>query len=300
MNLSARARASKARLERLALFAIRSGFAALDRISPSAAAQCAETLLRTPPSARLTPRERRLLASGRPGFSRTPVGRLALWHWGEGPAILLVHGWGGHAGRLAEFAAPVAALGYSVIAFDAPGHGASSTRFGTIFELIDAIRALDDRYGPFAGVIGHSLGASAAVLSMRRGVTFGRAVLIAPPADLGAYLPRFARRFALPRRTQELLKQRLEDRYGIRWERLRLASISGPPPKTAMLVFHDSRDARVPLRDGAAIARTWPGARLVRTQGLGHHRILRDRGVIRRSADFLRRAVLRALEARAG
>jgi pimeloyl-ACP methyl ester carboxylesterase len=300
MTLSARARASKARFERLALVAIRSGFAALDRISPGVAAQCAETLLRTPPSARLTPRERRLLASGRPGFSRTPVGRLAIWQWGEGPSILLVHGWGGHAGRLAQFAAPVAALGFSVLAFDAPGHGASSTYFGTIFELIDAIRALDDRYGPFAGVIGHSLGASAAVLSMRRGVKFPRAVLLAPPADLGAYLPRFARRFALRPRTRDLLKLRLEDRYGIRWERLRLGSFSGPAPKAEVLVFHDSRDARVPLRDGAAIARAWPGARLVRTNGLGHHRILRDRGVIRRSADFLRQAALRALEARAG
>jgi pimeloyl-ACP methyl ester carboxylesterase len=297
MTLSVRARASKSRFERLALFAIRSGFAALDRISPSVAAQCAETLLRTPPSSHLTPRERRLLEAGRPGFSRTPVGRLALWQWGEGPSILLVHGWGGHAGRLAEFAAPVAALGFSVLAFDAPGHGASSTRFGTIFELIDAIRALDDRYGPFAGVIGHSLGASAAVLSMRRGVRFPRAVLLAPPADLGVYLPRCARRFALPQRTRELLKLRLEDRYGIRWERLRLGSFSGPAPKTAVLVFHDSRDARVPLREGAAIARAWPGARLVRTRGLGHHRILRDRGVIRRSVEFLRRAALRALEA---
>jgi len=298
-RMSLRGPDARARLERLALIALRYGLTALDRMSPAAAAQCAETLLRTPPSSRPTPREKRLLATGAGDFCRTPVGRLALWHWGEGPPVLLVHGWGGHAGRLVEFAAPIAARGFSVIAFDAPGHGASSARRGTIFEMLDAIRALDDRFGPFAGVVGHSLGASAAILSMWRGVPFERAVLVAPPADLGSYLPRFARRLHLPERTRELLKARLEDRYGIRWDRLRLASISGRRPRTPILVFHDCRDACVPMRNGAAIARAWPGARLVCTRGLGHHRILRDRGVIRRTADFLRSAALRAIPARA-
>ncbi|MEO8347276.1 MAG: alpha/beta hydrolase, partial [Acidobacteriota bacterium] len=64
------------------------------------------------------------------------------------------------------------------------------------------------------------------------------------------------------------------------------------------------RDARVPLRDGVEIVHAWPNARLVRTRGLGHHRILRDEKVISRAVAFLtgrppRRAVAPAARSRA-
>ena len=39
--------------------------------------------------------------------------------------------------------------------------------------------------------------------------------------------------------------------------------------------------------DGAAITRAWPGAELVTTTGLGHHRIVSDPGVIRQVVAFL-------------
>jgi hypothetical protein len=31
----------------------------------------------------------------------------------------------------------------------------------------------------------------------------------------------------------------------------------------------------------------WPGARFMKTQGLGHGRILRDRGVVEAAVDFI-------------
>ena len=44
---------------------------------------------------------------------------------------------------------------------------------------------------------------------------------------------------------------------------------------------------RVPFGLGARLAAAWPCARLHVTHGLGHHRILRDEGVITASVDFL-------------
>jgi hypothetical protein len=41
------------------------------------------------------------------------------------------------------------------------------------------------------------------------------------------------------------------------------------------------------LGDGRAIAASWPGARLVTTQGFGHHKILRSTEVIGRTVSFL-------------
>jgi pimeloyl-ACP methyl ester carboxylesterase len=243
-------------------------------------------LFRTPPFCRPTALERRILARAEASLMPYGGGRLALWTWGRGPAVLLVHGWGGHAGRLGNFVGPLLDAGCSVIAFDAPGHGASSGLQGSLPELIDALRALDDRHGQFHGVIGHSLGASAAALAMRNGLRTPRAVFLAPPADMSWYVSRFARRLRLSRRIRERLQKRLERRYGLCWERMCVASVVGDR-QAKLLVFHDAGDSSVPLSDGEAIARAWPGARLVRTHGLGHHRILRDRRVVARATAFV-------------
>lgn len=43
----------------------------------------------------------------------------------------------------------------------------------------------------------------------------------------------------------------------------------------------------VPLAQGEASARAWPGARLVTTRGLGHARILKDAAVASAAAAFI-------------
>jgi hypothetical protein len=43
----------------------------------------------------------------------------------------------------------------------------------------------------------------------------------------------------------------------------------------------------VPWKQGAALARAWPGARLLSTTGLGHGRILESDLTLRAAADFI-------------
>ena len=53
------------------------------------------------------------------------------------------------------------------------------------------------------------------------------------------------------------------------------------------LIVHDVEDAEVPVSNAEAWARAWPGAELMKTQGLGHYRILRDREVVARTIRFI-------------
>lgn len=95
-----------------------------------------------------------------------PTGRVAFRRAGEGPPLLLIHGWGGSSRHwLGAFFTLTS--NYDVIAIDLPGFGYSSTprapaRLRTLttatLELIDALE-LDE----FA-VGGHSLGAAVAML----------------------------------------------------------------------------------------------------------------------------------------
>ncbi len=91
---------------------------------------------------------------------------IAVWDWGEGPTVLLVHGWNGCAAQMSRFIEPLVRAGYYVVAPDLPAHGASSGRRTNLFEFAEAIALLGRRVGPVHGVIAHSLGAAAAAISL--------------------------------------------------------------------------------------------------------------------------------------
>ena len=259
----------------------------LARISLDASAALAECLVRTPPRPKRTRAEDRVLADGRPVVVPARGGRLAAWRWGEGaPAVLLVHGWGGHAGRLAKFVRPLLDAGFSVVAFDALAHGVSAGKRASLPDFADGIRAVDAREGPFEAVIGHSMGAAGAGLAIRDGWAVKRAVFLAPPADPEEFTRRFARSLRIPSEVRDAMKRRLLARYSTRWRDLKLIACA-PAIPVPLLIFHDELDHKVPLRERDAILLAWRGASIVHTRGLGHHRILRDPKVIRGAVAFV-------------
>ena len=53
------------------------------------------------------------------------------------------------------------------------------------------------------------------------------------------------------------------------------------------LVVHDEGDDSVPFSEAVALVDGWPRARLLRTQGLGHRKVLGDADVVASVADFV-------------
>jgi pimeloyl-ACP methyl ester carboxylesterase len=123
-----------------------------------------------------------------------PIARADL---GDGPPVLLVHGWSSF--KEAWFTVPerLAAAGFRAVAVDLPGSGASAAarrgrgaagvRHGAL-GYADALEPLARELGPLA-LAGHSLGAQTAlVLAVRRPELVERVVLVAPYALPGARL----------------------------------------------------------------------------------------------------------------
>jgi pimeloyl-ACP methyl ester carboxylesterase len=250
-------------------------FGAISAVSERAGGVCAELAFRRPPRFRMTRAEMASLSGAARSSVRGPLGDIAVWHWGHGPRVLLAHGWGSHAGRLTTFVPGLLAAGFGVAAFDAPGHGASGGRFASLPDFAAALDLVARSVSPVA-VLGHSLGAAAAALALRSGVPCRAAVLISAPADPAAYTRTYARWMRLSPGVTEIMRRRLEVRYRSSLDEYRL---DRPSPDVAALLVHDRGDARVPISNARRIAQAWPGARLVETSGLGHHRILRDAAV---------------------
>ncbi len=273
------------RLRRLGKSVLKGVFGLVGRVAPSLAAERAEALFLTPPPCPRTRFERDVLDGGTLSWADGPAGRLATWKWGTGPTVLLVHGWGGHAGRLARFVPPLTAAGFSVVAFDAPGHGNSDRTLCSLPEIAASVRALAAVINPFA-IVGHSLGATAAALAARDGACFFHAVFLAPAATPENYPGRFGRFLGMPEEGCDFMKRRLLTRYGIRWNDVSVISFAHKMT-ARLLVYHDRKDTKVPFREGSAIAATWPNARFVPLRGVGHHRILRAPEVISGTVEFL-------------
>jgi pimeloyl-ACP methyl ester carboxylesterase len=261
-----------------AMATARTYFAVASRLRPNLARRQAERLFTTPPRPK---REWQVHATARRDNVLTPEGHIALWQAGpaEAPAFLVSHGWGGLGAQLGPFITALLARGFRVVWFDHPGHGESEGRRSALPAMVTAIRAIADTCGPFHAAIGHSLGAAAIALALRDGLSLERVILISPPASINDYMHGFARRLGLTARVRDAVRFRLEQRYGRRFADIdRLDDLARL--RLPALIVHDADDSEVPFAHAERIAASLGNARLIRTHGLGHYRLLRDPAVI--------------------
>ncbi len=270
------------------VMALRAAFRTFGHLAPGATARVAEAVfVRT---ARPAPRaeEAAFLARASRFTVRAAGQSIAGYRWGDPtlPPVLFAHGWWSHAGRFAPLASALLDAGFRGVAFDAPGHGRSTGWRASMPEFAAALRAVGDAEGELHGVVGHSLGGSAAIYAASHGLATRRIVTIAAPAELMAWAHRYRDMFSIPSRAFTRMQRNMERRLQLSWEDLDIAAHSaslGVPG----LVIHDVDDPDVSWADARAIATGWDGAELVTTEGLGHRAVLRDPGVIARVVAFL-------------
>ncbi len=217
--------------------------------------------------------------------------RVYRWH-GEGPAVLLAHGWGGNAAHWQALVPALLAAGHRVVAFDALSHGASDAGAlgpgqSSLIEMSRALLAAAWHAGPIHAVVAHSLGSAAAALALREGLPAAAAVLIGAPADMRHASATLAWQLGVAPAVLARVQRNSEQWLGMPWGAFNVPDIGRCRPVPPTLVVHDRHDKEVRWEDGAAIAGSWPGATLLTTEGLGHRRILRDAGVIDQVVAFL-------------
>lgn len=257
------------------------------------AAEALQEFLRPPPPVRNLKREAAILAQAEmsriliaPGTENEEED-IAVYRWGDSDRrILLVHGW---AGKAAQFFALITALlehGFAVNAFDAPAHGNSSGVFASGPAFAKAAGRVAELYGPFYGVVAHSLGAAATSIALAQGLEAGQAVLFAPVAFIGPLLEMFIQSHGLPEPLAAELRDRFAARYSSKILSLPLLAKDFQIP---VRIYHDPADGDLPFSNAEAIAGAWSSAELVSASGAGHWRILRDQTVIAGTLAFLTR-----------
>lgn len=262
----------------------------LGRLSPALATRLLWRLWFTPVRVPPNARARELLASADARFE-VFAGRegVLVSSWGQGPAVLLAHGWSGYGGQLGSFVRPLVAAGYRVLLFDAPAHAHNPRREFTLPEYVDLVTAVLQHAGPVQAVVGHSLGATAAAIALRR---LGRPldfVAIAPSANLDTLLAGFRQRLGLGEERLAGLRAAFEAHFGAGvW---REYSLDHHLPHLAgrVLLVHDRDDAEAAYANTLYLKFLRDDAALVTTRGLGHNRLLHEPVVTTAVRDFLAR-----------
>ena len=248
---------------------------------------------------------------------------------GAGPPLVLLHGWGLHAGLFAPLV-PSLARRFRVHAVDLPGHGHSATVAPyTLDALVDAVAAPFDATGEPLRVLGWSLGGQVAMRwAMRERGRFARLALVATsPRYVAApdwehamsaeTLRRFGDELAVSWRLtmQRFLALQVhgsdEGRATLAALRRQLLARGDPSPAaladalavlastdlrdrvhaiaTPTLVVSGERDLLAPAGAGAWLAAALPDARYVLIEGAAHAPFLSHRAAFDAALDTLPR-----------
>lgn len=206
---------------------------------------------------------------------------ISCWKWGNGPTIIYAHGWNGRGIQFYPFIKESLARGYSVIAFDGPGHGESDGNTSSYFEMTDTVRAVLNYCGQddVVAIVGHSFGASAIINALSKDKHDLRVVLIAPALGIKEMLDIAFLMHGVPRDIYRKLIGEYEERFGYNLESDNPKSLLNEYQLQA-LIIHDTQDKVTPFEESESVSAKFHSIDLFATTGLGHKRVLSDRNVM--------------------
>ena len=264
---------------------VQSVMSVLDRVSPTLAGRIGWAVFSTPGSPRPSEWVHR---PDQTQWLHWEGLHLAVHCWeGQGPTVLLVHGWHGRASDLSAMAEPLRARGHRVVAVDLPAHGGSTGRRTILPVMAAALRAVAAMQPSLHAVVAHSFGGIVTAVALRQGLKVDRVVLVASPSDMEPYFATLERALGMGPRSRGAFRERLHrvlDRAGMPGLDV-TEMVAGL--RIPALIVHSTDDREVPVVASRRLEQAWVGSERVVVEGLGHRRLLRNPAVVGRVVEFV-------------
>lgn len=192
---------------------------------------------------------------------------------GMAPAVVVLHGWGGNAALMLPLAPHLHRAGFHALFLDARNHGLSEhdsftsmPRFAEDLEVA-AEWVRTHRNVTSMGVIGHSVGAGAAILSASRSDTFEAVVAVSSFAHPGEMMRE--QMAQVPKALLTLILGAIQRIIGHRFDefapRNRVALVKAP-----VMLVHGDADTVVPIESLRELIEAHPGADVLVVPDGGH------------------------------
>lgn len=213
---------------------------------------------------------------------------LSALRWGQGPTVLMMHGWEGRPTQFAALIEALVAAGHTVVSLEGPAHGRSPGRQAHVALFARALLEAAAELPPLRAVIGHSMGGASVLLALQWGLRTEAAVSIAAPAQLLGVLRGFAQRLGMPARVRAAFIRQVEQDVGLQVARL---DVNGYQLELPGLIVHASDDPLVAASEAQLIHKAWFDSRLLMLEEGGHQRVLADPLLVEGVLELLARAV---------
>lgn len=214
-----------------------------------------------------------------------------IYNWGNGKKpVLLIHGWESRGSRFFSIVKCLLEQGYSPITFDMPGHGSSGGKNTTILECHEICIKLQEKFGPFEAVIGHSFGVPCMFYVVKNGLMANKMIAISGLADFEYLIERFSAFLNLNTKVKLGLKRWVEKLFHPHDDIWNTFSVTHSPERVQqpILIIHDSQDDIVAIEQSEKIVSTYgEQVHYLQTHGYGHKKILYQKDVIDRISAFL-------------
>ena len=252
------------------------GFNLWGLVSPGTAAHGAYQLFGRPPKPDLRPKELRFLETARLERSTIAGYPVVEYHWGPetGKIVLLCYGWRYNAGRWRHYVPELLKAGFRVIAYDPPGHGLNPGRFCNVILNSDIQAGLIEKYGRPEAALAHSFGGASLVRTLSRlapEMRPDRVVIMAAFSHVARLFEAYRDAIGLwPGVYNNLIKE-VEGIVGKPLADFDFARLSRDFGAVKALLVHDPGDDVTPFSNALSYHEHWPGSRLLRAHGGGHH-----------------------------
>ncbi|WP_194778263.1 alpha/beta fold hydrolase [Pararhodonellum marinum] len=259
----------------------------LTRIAPKKGGEVGFRLFCKPQKTKMKAHHKAFLKTARQevlDFNGTPI---KIYLWGKGSKkVLFVHGWQSHSYRWKKYVNSLSESDFTLIAFDAPGHGKSGGDQFTVPLNAFLISQLAKKYGGFDTVVAHSIGSISVLYALNyyNITNIGKVISMASPSRAEEFFAFYIQALRLKEPTVAQIKNEFQRQIRHELEDISLSTYARKI-NVEGLIIHDKRDPETPFENALELLDSWGNATLFETQGLGHN--LRSIVVVNLVKDFI-------------
>ncbi|MBC2839683.1 alpha/beta fold hydrolase [Robiginitalea sp. SC105] len=235
---------------------------------------------------RILPEQEAFLSPAKDRVHHIAGHRIQGYRWpGNGPRVLLLHGWESNAFRWRNLIAFLREAGFDIMAFDAPAHGDSSGDYFYVPVYTECVEYLVQHYQPEV-VVGHSVGGTTALYHNYKypNEFVEKIVTIGSPSELHEIMQSYQSLLGFNNRVLAALDEQVREKFGFGIREFSTSEFVRDNQKAGLLL-HDKHDRIAPFEASRRVHEAWEGSELVPTEGLGHS--MHQEMVNRRIVDFL-------------
>lgn len=212
-----------------------------------------------------------------------------IYKWGNGhKKILFVHGWQSHSYRWKHYIESMDQDEFTLIAYDAPGHGQSKGDQLHVPMNAFLISLLVEKFGGFHAVVAHSVGSFSVLyaLSYYQIEKIGKFVSLASPSRAKEFFAFYTNALQLKEHTIVNVTNEFQMQVRHKVEDVSLTSFAKNLTLPG-LIIHDEQDPDTPFSNAIELSKAWKTANLIRTEGLGHN--LKSKEIVEMVCDYIKK-----------